>query len=82
MRLKTFAFALAATGVAASLYARARRRHAPAHAPEPETSERLQGSDASALPTQAAVSDELFGSNSQRGPYPEATGLPDFSRGA
>jgi hypothetical protein len=26
--------------------------------------------------------DDIFGSDSQRGPYPEATGLADFSRGA
>jgi len=87
MRLKTLCLAFTAAGVAARAYSRSRRSLGTAGASagipasgaeSPNTGERLQRAGL----VSAAQGDDLFSSNAQRGPLPEATGLADFSRGA
>jgi hypothetical protein len=52
-------------------------------ADSPNPAERLQAAGTSALGEAVEkTSDDLFGSNSQDGPYPRAPGLPDLTRGA
>jgi hypothetical protein len=52
-------------------------------ADSPNPAERLQAGGTSALGEAVEkTSDDLFGSNSQDGPYPRAPGMPDLTRGA
>lgn len=95
MRLKTLLLALVAGGVAARFYSRSRASMnmegseadtgLPARgADSPNAAERLQAQNVAGpqAGNGTAGGDDMFASDSQRGPYAQGTGLADFSRGA